>query len=63
MTNNCEAKRKVFRFLCKTNCKRVNWAEQITMERPKISHKIEGATRKKRNFAGISTNVKSLENV
>ena len=28
----------VFRFLCKTDCKKVNWAEQITMERRKISH-------------------------
>ena len=40
----------VFRFLRKTDCKRVNWA-----------------TRKQRTwnfiFAGISSNVKSLENV
>ena len=49
MTNNCEANRMVFRFLCKTDCKKVNWAEQFAMERRKISHEIEGATRKQRN--------------
>ena len=28
----------VFRFLRKTDCKKVNWAEQIAIERRKISH-------------------------
>ena len=31
----------VFRFLCKTDCKKVNWAEQIAMERLKISHEMK----------------------
>ena len=39
----------VFRLSCKTDCKKINWAEQIAMERRKISHEFEGATRKQRN--------------
>ena len=31
----------VFRFLCKVDCKKVNWAEQIAMKRWKISHELK----------------------
>ena len=31
----------VFRFLCKTKCKKVNRAEQIAMKRWKISHELQ----------------------
>ena len=33
----------VFWHLCKTDCKEVNWAEQLAMERPNIyiSHKFK----------------------
>ena len=54
----------VFRFLCKTDCKKVNWAEQIAMERRKIIHELKEFLRSFRKqqawiliFAGISTNV------
>ena len=56
----------VFRFLCKTDYKKVKWAEQIAMESPKISHKIkefQSDTRTQRTwnliFAGITTIVQS----
>ena len=54
----------VFRFLCKTEYKKVNWAEQIAMERRKIIHELKEFLRSSRKqqawiliFAGISTNV------
>ena len=28
-------------FLCKTDCKNLNWAEQIVMERRKFSHEMK----------------------
>ena len=56
----------VFWFLCKTDCKKVNWAEQTAIERPKISRKFkefQRATHKQRSwnliFARISTDVQS----
>ena len=54
----------VFRFLCKTNYEKVNWAEQIVMERPKFYNKFkeyQRTTRKQRTwnliFATINTKV------
>ena len=32
----------VFQFLCRNDCKKVNWAEQIAMKRRKISHELKG---------------------
>ena len=31
----------VSQFLCKTDCKKENWAEQIAMGRRKISHELK----------------------
>ena len=56
----------VFRFLCKLNYEKINWAEQIVMERPKFYNKFKEyrrTTRKQRTwnliFATISTKVHS----
>ena len=52
----------VFQFLCKTDYKKINWAEQIAMERPKFYQKFneyQRTTRKQPSwnliFARIST--------
>ena len=58
----------VFRFLCKTDCKKVNRAKQIAMERGKTSHELKGTKELLLNnglenliFSGISTNFKSYK--
>ena len=58
----------VFRFLCKTDCKKVNRAKKIAMERRKTSHELKETKELFLNnglenliFSGISANFKSYK--